>query len=262
MSADAVVVVNEDVDAPTPSVRPIRSDLKLALGDNVVFNGFGLETKIRGAVRLQQTDNQLLRAEGKLQLVEGRYKAYGQNLKINNGDLIFVDDIENPQLRLEAVRDNLTTNNVVVGLRAIGAAQNPQIRLYSQPDMADQAKLSYLLTGNPPGSSLSTDPSVMAAEAALSYALESDTTKGITGRAAETLGIKDLSIATNTNEDGTQVGVSGYLTPNLLVRYGVGVFDAANSLTLRYQLSKNVVIEAVSSEKNNAMDLLWSFDKE
>src|SRR5690606_902360 len=193
------------------------------------------------------------------QLVEGRYNAYGQNLLIRSGDLVFVGDVDNPQIRLEAIRAD-TGSAVTVGLRASGPARNPQVALFSTPDMPQQAQLSYLLTGNPPGTNVETDPQLAAAEAALSYALESDIGAGITRRAGDALGIEDLKVTAGATDEGTQIGLSGYLTPYLLVRYGVGVCDASITVTLRYQMTRSVYLEAISGE-NSDLGVMWTFER-
>ncbi|MCW8195472.1 hypothetical protein F6455_11800 [Proteobacteria bacterium 005FR1] len=259
VSADTVVIGPEDevVEAEAGTALNINTNIELVLGDKVQFEGFGLETRITGKLRLQQESGGRLKANGKLQLVEGRYEAYGQNLVIRSGDLVFVGDIDNPQLRLEAVRGD-TPEDVVVGLRASGPARTPRISLFSRPDMPQQAQLSYLLTGNPPGTKVETDPQLAAAEAALSYALEAGS--GITQRAGEALGIEELQVTAGSTEDGTQIGLSGYITPNLLVRYGVGVFDAINTLTVRYQVGKNLYLEAMSGEGSD-VGVMWSFER-
>jgi translocation and assembly module TamB len=256
VSADAVIVGEQETESPVA----ITTNLKLSLGDKVYFEGFGLETRITGNLTLQQSGGELLKANGQLQLVEGRYQAYGQDLVIRSGDLVFVGDIDNPQVRLEAVRAD-TANDVLVGLRASGSARDPRIILFSRPDMPQQAQLSYLLTGNPPGTSVEVDPQLAAAEAALSYALESGVGTGITRRAGDVLGIEDLQVTAGATDAGTQIGLSGYITPNLLVRYGVGVFEAINTLTLRYQMSKNLYLEAISGEGND-FGIMWSFERD
>ncbi|MEX1033905.1 MAG: translocation/assembly module TamB domain-containing protein [Cellvibrionaceae bacterium] len=259
VSSDAVMVGDGEA-AETDARLQISTNIQLVLGDAVQFEGFGLETRVTGNLTLQQSVSELLKANGILRLVEGRYQAYGQNLAIRNGDLVFVGDIDNPQLRLEAVRAD-TPEGVVVGLRASGAARDPEISIFSRPDMPQQAQLSYLLTGNPPGARGETDPQTAAAEAALSYALESNLGEGITRRAGSALGIDDLQVTAGSSENGTQIGLSGYVTPNLLVRYGVGVFDAINTLTLRYQLTKSVYLEATSGESSD-IGILWTFESD
>src|SRR5690606_18319376 len=152
VSSDAVIV--GEAEGRGPGIQ-VATDLQVVLGEEVFFEGFGLETNITGSLRLQQQAGERLRANGKLQLVEGRYNAYGQNLLIRSGDLVFVGDVDNPQIRLEAIRAD-TGSAVTVGLRASGPARNPQVALFSTPDMPQQAQLSYLLTGNPPGTNVET----------------------------------------------------------------------------------------------------------
>lgn len=257
VSSDAVIVEGQEEETESPV--PISTNIEIVLGDKVNFEGFGLETRVTGNLRLQQSGGELLKANGKLQLVEGRYKAYGQNLVIRSGDLVFVGDIDNPQLRLEAVRAD-TPEDVTVGLRVSGPARNPQVSLFSRPEMRQQAQLSYLLTGNPPGTTTETDPQTAAAEAALSYALESDVGAGIARRAGDALGIEDFRVTAGATDNGAQIGLSGYITPNLLVRYGVGVFEAINTVTLRYQMTKNLYLEAISGEGSD-IGIMWSFER-
>lgn len=258
VSSDTVIVGSETGQ----SRQQVKTAMQVQLGDEVRFSGFGLDTHITGNLNLSQNPGELMRAQGVLQLEEGRYKNFGQDLIINNGDLIFVGDIENPQLRLQATRDPLkTADDVTVGLRATGPARQPRITLYSEPPLSQQTQMSYLLRGTAPGVTTESDPAQIAAQSALSFALESEAGEGLTKFAGRALGIDDLQVNAVSNENGTHIGVSGYLTPKLLVRYGVGVFDTVNSLTLKYQLKKNLYLEAVSGQ-DNAMDLLWSFQKD
>jgi len=258
ISSDTIIVGNETRSQD----QRVKTDLRIQLGDAVKFEGFGLTTDISGNLRLRQNPGELLRGEGVLSLKEGRYQAYGQDLVIRNGDLVFVNDLENPQLRLVAIREpSKTSDDVIVGLRASGPARGPSISLFSEPPLSEQEQMSYLISGVAPNSDKEIDASALAAQQALSYALESNAGESLTSFAGQTLGIRDLRVTSDTNNDGTQIGLSGYLTPNLLVRYGVGMFDSVNSLTLQYQLLKNLDLEAVSG-KCTAMDLLGAVEKD
>ena len=52
---------------------------------------------------------------------------------------------------------------------------------------------------------------------------------------------------------------SGYLAPNLSLRYGVGVFEPVNSLALRYELSKKLYLEAASGLASS-LDIFYKRD--
>ena len=46
-----------------------------------------------------------------------------------------------------------------------------------------------------------------------------------------------------------------------MIRYGVGMFEAVNTITLNYRIRNNLYFEVISG-KSNAVDLLWSFDRD
>ena len=75
---------------------------------------------------------------------------------------------------------------------------------------------------------------------------------------AEGLGVQDFQIDTAGDGDDTQIMVGGYIGPNLFLSYGIGVFEPVNALTLRYELTNNLYLEAVSSLEN-ALDLFYTF---
>jgi translocation and assembly module TamB len=52
---------------------------------------------------------------------------------------------------------------------------------------------------------------------------------------------------------------SGNLTDKLILRYGVGVFEPANTIALRYLLSKKVYIEAASGVASS-LDIFYKRD--
>jgi len=71
--------------------------------------------------------------------------------------------------------------------------------------------------------------------------------------------VHDVSISTATSDTGPQVQVSARLNSRLFLRYGKNVFDNTNEITMRYQLTHNFFVEAVSGVAS-ALDLLWSFE--
>ena len=213
---------------------------------------YGLETRLTGALAISSSTGRAFQGNGIIRLEEGRYRAYGQNLTILRGDMIFSRRLDNPNVNLEAVRNGLP-EDIVVGVRANGPVRSPTIAVFSSPTMSEQARLHYLLTGQAPGEG-SQDSNAMMAQAAIGLGAAAG--ENVLQNYAERLGIYDFQVGTAENEGSTEVQVSGYINPRLYLRYGKGVFDKLNSVTMRYKLRQNLYLEAVSSA-SNALDILW-----
>lgn len=252
VSSDVVIV---DSDTSETEETPLYANVDMQLGSDVLFRGFGLETHLKGNLRLEYSPQQLLQGNGFVQLVEGTYRAYGQNLKIRSGELIFVGPIDNPTIHVDAVRADIT-DAVTVGIRAEGPAKSPSVTLFSQPAMSDQKKLHYLVTGQAPGEGQQQDSSALLSQAAVS--LGAATGESALQDYADKLGIRNFQISAGEGDSGAEVQLSGYVNPRLFVRYGMGMFEDVNSLTMRYKLRSNLFLEAVSSTANT-LDLLWTF---
>ena len=84
---------------------PFYLNLKLLLGSDVRLTALGLKTRLTGSLDLTQSPGQSLSGRGQINLVEGRYKAYGQNLQIRSGRLLFSGNLAQPYLAVDAIRD-------------------------------------------------------------------------------------------------------------------------------------------------------------
>src|SRR3546814_16054737 len=67
----------------------IKADVTLKRGDGVRFEGCGLKSRLTGSVEAIEQPGIATRARGEINLVDGHYKAYGQDLTIETGKLIF-----------------------------------------------------------------------------------------------------------------------------------------------------------------------------
>lgn len=252
VSRDVVLVSNKP---EKKSPFKVTGHIDIALGDAVSFRGFGLQTRIAGTLGLGFKNRQPT-GNGRVQLVDGRYRAYGQMLDIRSGDLIFVGPLDNPVIRIEAIRSDVPSPNVV-GVRANGELRNPDVALFSTPAMSERARLEYLLTGRAPDSDSEDSSGSMLGQALLAFG--AGESEGAVAGVADKFGVHDVSLSTAEGETGTQVQLSAQLNSRLFLRYGKSVFDNANEVTMRYQLTKNLFVEAVSGLAN-ALDLLWSLE--
>jgi len=68
----------------------------------------------------------------------------------------------------------------------------------------------------------------------------------VTGKLGEEFGIDRLTLEAEGSGEQTSVVASGYLTEELSVRYGVGVFEPITTVALRYDLGRYFYLEAAS----------------
>jgi translocation and assembly module TamB len=233
-------------------VDPLRND-------NVKLDAFGLTTDLRGELRLQNNKADIF-GSGEVQLVNGRYRAYGQNLVIREGDILFTNSLDRPFLNVEAVRDpNLTADGVIAGLRIEGVAQNPSISVFSEPVMEQQQILSYMLTGRGMGESSGDSQDTILANALLSLGLGQS--ENLISKVGNKLGFEDVILDTSGQGEATQLSLTGTIAPGVQLRYGVGVFDSISEVAIRYELIPQLYIEAISGV-SNAIDIYYQFSVE
>lgn len=247
VSDDTVIVGQQTKQGKTPLA--IAMDVNVEVGQETLsFTGFGLTANLAGHVHIG--DN--MDTRGELNLNDGRYRAYGQRLTIRKARLLFAGPVDQPYLDIEAIRQ---TDDVIAGIRLSGSAEQPTTTVFSEPAMSQEQALSYLVLGRP----LSTngEDSNMVAQAALALGLAGGSSTA--GKLASGLGIRDFDLDTSGSGDKTAVVASGKITDKLSLRYGVGVFEPANTLTLRYLLSKKVYLE-VAGGVASSLDIFYKRD--
>ncbi|WP_456064526.1 autotransporter assembly complex protein TamB [Halomonas salipaludis] len=227
--------------------------IDLALGPDMQLEAYGLESGLRGNLQVRQQTGPV-QLFGEVNLVDGRFRAFGQDLLIRRGQLLFSGPADQPLLDFEAIRNpNVTEDEVIAGLRVTGAAEAPDLQVFSEPSMDEVRALSYLLRGRAPG-----DGDADGALASALIGLSLSQTGGAVGQIGQAFGVDDLALETAGTGDESQVVVSGQLTDDLRVSYGVGIFSPIAELTLRYTLWRNLYLQAVSGAAQ-AVDLVYQF---
>ncbi|MEW5713267.1 translocation/assembly module TamB domain-containing protein [Pseudomonas sp. SB113] len=247
VSDDTVIVGSQTEEGKPPMAMAM--DIDVAVGeDQLNFSGFGLTAKVQGHVHIG--DN--MDTRGELWLNDGRYRAYGQRLDVRRARLLFAGPLDQPYLDIEAIRK---TDDVVAGIRLSGSAEQPTTQIFSEPAMSQEQALSYLVLGRPLSST--GEDNNMLAQAALGLGLMGSA--GVTSDLANKLGIQDFDLDTQGSGTTTAVVASGKITEKLSLRYGVGVFEPASTIALRYLLSKKVYLE-VASGVASSLDIFYKRD--
>ncbi|WP_339438296.1 translocation/assembly module TamB domain-containing protein [Pseudomonas sp. EA_15y_Pfl1_P104] len=247
VSDDTVIVGSQTEEGKPPMAMAM--DINVVVGeDKLNFSGFGLTAKVQGQVHIG--DN--LDTRGELWLNDGRYRAYGQRLDVRRARLLFAGPLDQPYLDVEAIRK---TDDVIAGIRLSGTAEQPTTQIFSEPAMSQEQALSYLVLGRPLSST--GEDNNMLAQAALGLGLMGSA--GVTSDLATKLGIQDFDLDTQGSGNNTAVVASGKITEKLSLRYGVGVFEPASTIALRYLLSKKVYLE-VASGVASSLDIFYKRD--
>ncbi|MGO2333990.1 autotransporter assembly complex protein TamB [Providencia sp.] len=255
-SSDVVMLDSnlQPIEEKAPSI-PIQTNLDIKIGNDVRLDAFGLKARLTGLLKVTQS-KQGLSLNGQIDIPTGRFRAYGQDLLVRKGLIQFSGPADQPFLNLEAIRnpDN-TADDVVAGVRVTGLADKPKVEIFSEPTKSQQEALSYLLRGEGLDSGDANGSQMTSMLIGLGVAQSGQ----LVGKIGETFGVSDLAVDTQGVGDGSQVVVSGKITNDLQVKYGVGIFDSLATLTLRYRLMPKLYLEAVSGV-NQALDLLYQFE--
>ncbi|MGZ5215323.1 MAG: translocation/assembly module TamB domain-containing protein, partial [Caldimonas sp.] len=236
---------------PAPTARRVALDLRVAMGEKLRVRGRGLDAGLRGELHLSSPGGRLA-VDGTLRAVDGTYQAYGQKLGIDRGVLSFVGPIENPRLDIEATRPNL---DVRVGVVVAGTALNPRIRLFSEPDMSDIDKLSWLVLGRASEGVGRADTALLQRAA---LALLAGEGPGVTDRITRAIGLDEISVRQSEGEvKETIVSLGKQISKRWYVGYERGLNATTGSWQLIYRIARRLTVRAQAGG-DNSLDLIWT----
>jgi translocation and assembly module TamB len=243
-----------DAPAPRAPARPMLLKTRLDLGQKLRVRGRGLDTLLQGEL-LASVANGRFAVQGQVRARDGTYRAYGQNLDIERGELLFTGPLDDPRLDIFAVRPNL---DVKVGVAVSGSALNPRVRLASEPEMSEAYKLSWLMLGREPSGLGEADTALLQRAAVALLAGEGEAP---TDAFMNKLGITDFSLrqTTDTNDvRQTVVSLGRQLSRHWYVGYERGVNATTGTWQLIYRIAQRFTLRAQSGD-DNAVDLIWSW---
>jgi translocation and assembly module TamB len=236
---------------PSAAARTLALDLHVDMGQRLHIRGRGLDANLRGELHLTSPGGRLAVA-GTVYTVDGTYQAYAQKLAIDRGQLVFSGPIDNPRLDVEATRPNL---DVRVGVAVTGTALSPRVRLFSEPNMTDMEKLSWLLLGR--ASEGSADDAAIVQQAALAL-LAGEGGRG--GSLTKPLGLDTVSVGHTTSGDvqSTIVTVGKQLSQRWYVGYERSVNATSGSWQLIYRIARRLTVRAQAGV-DEALDVIWTW---
>ncbi|KTD51214.1 translocation/assembly module TamB domain-containing protein [Legionella quateirensis] len=293
VSEDVIFKTKQEEKPPAPLNTNV--DIKVEMGEKVELTFKGLHATLAGAVNLKQQPQGPMNAIGELNVVQGEYKAYGQDLAIEQGELIFTGGrLDNPGINLRASKKIDTTStsltssnqlfdfnnnnlqnanlrgNIRVGVEVTGRLSTPKIQLFSTPSILSQADILSMLVLGRPASQANKAGGQLLLAAISSMNLGTGTNGAqLLDQLKQNLGF-DLNVQTNSNfnlvtnqvSDNTALVVGKSLSKRMYLSYNVGLSQAdPNVLTLKYLLNKFLSIQVSSSDAGSGIDILYTSNK-
>jgi translocation and assembly module TamB len=253
-SPDVVIVSAEQSEKPTTPLN-ISSKIRIILGDKVKVQGYGFTGSLQGSVLVDDT-KALTTASGEINIVEGKYAAYGATLDIASGSLSFAgSSIDNPMVNVRAQR---RVDEVVAGVIVEGNVQSPKIRLFSEPAMDDSNILSYIILGQPLNAASEQDGKLLANAAASLGLLGGEK---LAKEIGERFGIDEIKIQTDQDTKEASLLLGKYLSPDFYVGYAIGIGNAVDTLQIQYKLTEQWVLKTSSGEQQKA-EILFTIEKD
>jgi translocation and assembly module TamB len=237
--SDDVNVIDDTKPAPG---TPIHADVTVTLGDDVALKGFGLNGKLSGRLKIRERANKPATARGEIE-VKGTFKAYGQDLLIERGKLLFsATPLDDPGLDIRAVRK---IEALKAGVQVRGTALRPELTVWSDPVLEQSDVLSYIVLGRSLKGASGADSALVGQAAnALGTAGGNLLARGLGQKVGLELGVETLS-----DIGGPAFTAGKYLSPALYVGYGKGLFNPQTLFIVRYKLFERYELEGLSGRE-------------
>ncbi|MCW8841491.1 MAG: translocation/assembly module TamB domain-containing protein [Gammaproteobacteria bacterium] len=254
--SDDVVIINNDGPKAETERWQIHTHVRVSAEESIRFIGHGYDGWIGGELLLVDKPGSVTRGRGILQAVPGStYSAFGRKLTVERGRLNFADSpVDNPTLNIRAAR---TIGDVIAGVDVSGTAKAPRLTLYSEPPMDQADILAYLTLGHPLGSANQSEGEALSGAASTAGLVGGNYLAGYIGRQ---FGLVEARVEAAPDTQSPWVVVGKYLSPRLYVRYGMGVYEEAYSVIVRYQLSEHWQLQGEGGLHGGG-DIIYTFER-
>jgi translocation and assembly module TamB len=141
-----------------------------------------------------------------------------------------------------------------------GRLDAPEFSLFSTPAMPQERQLSWLVLGRGLEEGGSGDDRAMLTSAALSMGLSGS--NFLAQRVRGGLRLDDITIGARPGEEADQarLTVGKYLSPDLYVSYGVGLFQPGHVFRLLYTIGRGFKLQTESGVESGG-DLIYSIER-
>lgn len=244
------------VAAQAETAKPPDIAITLNLGRDFALSGHGITTRLTGEVDIRSSavPGAPPRVTGEVRTDEGRYRAWGQMLDVETGLIRFNGPYNNPSLDILALRPNIS---VRAGVQVSGSAQAPRVKLYSDPDLPDAEKLSWVVLGR--NATAGGAEAAVLQQAALALLGRKGGNTG-TANIASRVGLDEIGFRGATPGDDASTAALTFgkrLSKDLYVTYERSLSGTLGTLYIFYDLSRRLTLRGQTGEKS-AVDIIYT----
>ncbi len=263
-SGDQVIISGDRDGEYATANSGVEADLRITLGDDVTVDGFGFNGRLEGGLSVKQVPGKPGTGTGEFNIIDGEYRAYGQGLVIEQGKILFAGGpLDQPGISVRAVRRPAT--GILVGIRARGPVRQPELEVFSEPGMSQTEQLSWLVLGRSLANT-SDGEGDMLVRAATMLGLKGG--NFLADKFGADLGVDTIGFEAGSGEAGAASDVNQaafvigkYLTPDLYVSYGTGLFESVSTIRLEYSLDENWKLSTESSTLSSGGDVIYTIER-
>jgi len=197
--------VAPDQHATNQTFNNLAADLKVNIHRNTWIRHENAQVELDGDLDIKKLMGGQISAVGEIDTVRGWLQFHGKRFTLANGQILFTGGSEiDPTLNIDA---QYVVSDYTVDVIVTGTASKPEIKLQSQPQLAQTDILSLILFGT------TTSQLGQGQKTTLQQQMQSMAV-GTTGQAlSESLGLASLGV----NVNGESVGLGHYLNQNTYV---------------------------------------------
>lgn len=251
-SADEVLVDGDEAAAAADGYD-VSTEVRLILGRAVGIDAFGLKGRLEGEVLLRTRPGEVPIASGELEIEDAAYKAYGQELDVERGRLLFPGGpVADPGIDLRATKE---VPGYDVGVIVRGRLRRPEFTLWSDPSLPQSQIASLLIVGRTLDSLQAGDRQSLGSSsdlAAQGGAL-------LAGQVGHYIGLDEIAFETGLDREASLV-LGKFLSPRLYIGYGISLTDSVNTFKLRYTVGDRWVVRGEAGEEQSA-DIEYTIDR-
>ena len=220
-----------------------RIDIRIDAPNQVFVCGRGIDAELGGSLKVAGTMNAPV-ANGGFEIRRGRIDLLTQRIEFTRGKLTFLGDII-PDLDFVA---STSASGVTASINISGKADNPKISFSSEPVMASDEVMSYLLFKK---AAASLKPFEAVQLAAAVATLTGNGGPGILEKARRALGVDTLDVSAG-GPNGPSVGASRYISRRISVGVKAGTTPANSAATVKVDLSRRIKLLGSAAGDGNS----------